>query len=156
MSYFNQPIEEKIERFAQYLSDISSKMTYSQKNYCKRMIEDILTLLREKELVNDNLESKLAGTDNYKEYLTNLDKAIAVIQCFDIPWDEYWQIEKREIDFILLHKDTLKKQGQITPTRFLELVKIYRFFFRTECREPNSLKELTDKFYELKQLRKQD
>jgi hypothetical protein len=156
MNKFNQPIEEKIEQFAQYLSDVSSKMTFSQRSYCKRMLEDILTILKEKELINDNLEAKLAGSVDKDEYLTNLNKAISVIQCLDIPWSEYSQIEKRETDFIQLNKDTLTKKEPITIKRFLEIVKLYRYFFKTECREPNSVNELIQKFNELKSIREQD
>jgi len=149
-------IEEKIELFAELFYSASAKMTIGQKRYAKKILEEILGHISGLEVENDLLRAKLSGENTIEAYKNSLEKCVSIIQCLDFLLEDVQQINKEETDFFLLHKDSIKSSGKITMSRFLNIIKLFRYFRQTHEREPFTLSELIDSYNEIKQLREQD
>jgi hypothetical protein len=149
------PIQDKLSKFSQYLHEVSAKMTFGQKEATKKMLEDLVNAINEREAYIDTLNARLAKRENSTEYNTDLDRAISILLCCGFTEVEVLTMKKEDTDFLIKHMKQLTEKSKMTQDRFRNSIILLNYFRHTENRPPVSLDELNAAFKEYRKL-KQD
>lgn len=146
-------ISDKVNKFAELLSKSTKQMSYTQRNFAKKLLEDILTTQLMLEAENTRLKSKLSGVDS-EHYDTELLKCISVLKLLGVTLSEMIHVyKKHHLDFICKNA---KSVGKLTVGRLNNICEIIYYHEVTRGQMPESLKDLKECVEEVKKLREQD
>jgi hypothetical protein len=142
-------IEEKTQKFADYLGEICSKLSIKQKQYAKSLLEDILTEISIEQRRSEKLALELAGTKN-EDYPDLLIKTVTLLQIMEFDIIDLTMINRYELEFIVTNFKSIKKSGEITTQRINNIIGIIKYHYQTTGNFPESMKDIIDSFNEIK------
>ena len=142
-------IEDKINKFAEYLGEISQKLSLKGKHYCKEMLEDILTDLTYIERKNELLALEINGTKS-EDYADLLFKAVNLLQLSGYDMIDISFITRKEVEFLLNNKKILENSGEITPQRVFNIIKILKYHEQITGQFPENIYYIVESYNEIK------
>lgn len=145
-------INDKLEQLTDLLSKSTRQMTFSQRNFAKKLVEGILNIQLRLECENRRLKSRLSNIQ-HEEYDTALLKCLDVLNVLGVSlsWMNYYY-KKKYLDFILKNKS---KIGLIDVERLNNICRIIRYYEITREEMPESLDDLKQSTDEIRLLRNQ-
>lgn len=146
-------IYDKISKLTDYLSAITKNMNYSQRNYTKKLVEEILNMQLKIEAENTFIKSKLAGISK-NEYDSVLDQSIKILQILGVTYTDMSSIYKNDI-ITVIHK-LKQKIGKIDIERLNNLCEIVNYYLVTRGKPPETISDLKEITVEIKELRNSD
>ena len=146
ISRINDSLQELTKLFVK-----STKGNFQQRNYAKKLLENILTLLLRLENENRRLKTIKSNIDQSYEYDTALLKCVDVLKVLGVNMCDMTYIYKKPyIEFIINNKSQL---GNIDKKRLNNICQIIRYYEVTREQLPNNLSDLKTVTDEIKELR---
>jgi len=145
-------IEDKINKYANYLAEVSARMTFGQKAAAKKMLEEILTDLAILQRKNEKLSLQLAGMPN-EDYPDLLHKMVDLIKLAGFDLIDVSEMDRKTIEFMLNNQELIMKNGDLTATRIQNIANLVRYHYQTKGEHPKNMSELVTDFNEIKDAR---
>lgn len=133
-------IENKLERLKISLEAIVKNASVSKRQYINSLLEEIIFYINKNEMVIKKLLAKKSGYDNYGDYETNLDKAIALLCFFGMSEVEFNTMRKDILTWMFYNTNELKRKA--TWNDVVRIYKIADHFLTFNDRMPEDFKEL--------------
>ena len=145
-------IEDSIQKFADFLGELSVKFSYKQKVYAKNMLEDILSSLNRIEIKNEAMAAELTGLTNanYPDILLKLVDLL-ILTGYDFIDIDF--MDRETIEFMIKNRDCIVKSGDVTANRIQYIAGLIKYCRQTTGKFPESMNEVIISYNDLKKLK---
>jgi hypothetical protein len=101
--------EDRLDKLMALLEPMAKKMSIGQRSYANKLLQDIVTDLNYKQAQIHNLEAKLNGFNDHKDYSTYFNKCVSVLGTMCVSEVEFEMLRKQCMDWIDKNKGSLKR-----------------------------------------------
>jgi hypothetical protein len=142
-------IEDNIQKFANFLGEIVSKLNISQRGYAKKLLEEILTEMSYIQRKNEVMALELSGLKG-EDYPDLLLKSVALLQLVGFDKFEIAFYTRNEIDFLLNNMESIKNNGKCDYDRISNILKLVKYHEQTTGIFPEKISDLKESYKEIK------